>query len=60
MTQADELLRLAAELRAEARPGLTFMEVCGTHTMAIARFGLRELLPDGHAPRLAARAARCA
>ena len=23
------------------------MEVCGTHTMAIARYGLRELLPDG-------------
>jgi len=47
MTQADELLRLAADLRAEARPDLTFMEVCGTHTMAIARYGLRELLPDG-------------
>lgn len=25
----------------------TLMEVCGTHTMAIARHGLRELLPDG-------------
>lgn len=24
---------------------LTFMEVCGTHTMAIARFGIRQLLP---------------
>ncbi len=47
MTQADELLLLAAELRAEARPGLTYMEVCGTHTMSIARYGLRELLPDG-------------
>ena len=47
MAQADDLRRLAAELRAESRPGLTFMEVCGTHTMAIARFGLRELLPDG-------------
>ncbi len=47
MTQADELRRLAADLRAEARPDLTFMEVCGTHTMAIARYGLRELLPDG-------------
>jgi hydrogenase expression/formation protein HypD len=23
------------------------MEVCGTHTMAIARYGLRELMPDG-------------
>ena len=47
MTRADDLGRLAAELRAEARPGLTFMEVCGTHTMAIARYGLRQLLPDG-------------
>jgi hydrogenase expression/formation protein HypD len=25
---------------------MTFMEVCGTHTMAIARFGLRQLLPS--------------
>lgn len=24
---------------------LTFMEVCGTHTMAISRFGIRSLLP---------------
>ena len=24
---------------------MTLMEVCGTHTMAIARFGLRSLLP---------------
>jgi hydrogenase expression/formation protein HypD len=47
MTSADELRGLAAVLRAEARPGLTFMEVCGTHTMSIARYGLRELLPDG-------------
>ena len=23
------------------------MEVCGTHTMAIARYGLRDLMPDG-------------
>ncbi|MBN1916373.1 MAG: hydrogenase formation protein HypD [Verrucomicrobia bacterium] len=26
---------------------LTFMEVCGTHTMAMHRFGLHALLPDG-------------
>lgn len=30
---------------AGARP-LTFMEVCGTHTMAIGRFGIRDLLPE--------------
>lgn len=47
MAQADDLRRLATALRAEARPDLTFMEVCGTHTMAIARYGLRQLLPDG-------------
>jgi hydrogenase expression/formation protein HypD len=28
-------------------PVLSFMEVCGTHTMAIARHGLRKLLPPG-------------
>jgi hydrogenase expression/formation protein HypD len=42
----DLLRRLAAELAEEAPPGLTFMEVCGTHTMAIARYGLRQLLPS--------------
>ncbi len=35
--------RLAAEI---GRP-LTFMEVCGTHTMAAFRSGLRALLPPG-------------
>jgi hydrogenase expression/formation protein HypD len=48
------LRRLAAELVTEASTALfrrgasvlTFMEVCGTHTMAIARFGLRDLLPS--------------
>jgi len=29
------------------RSEVTLMEVCGTHTMAIARLGLRQLLPDG-------------
>ena len=47
MPSPEQLGRLAAELRSEARPGLTFMEVCGTHTMAIARYGLRQLLPGG-------------
>lgn len=28
-------------------PQLTFMEVCGTHTMAIARNGIKSLLPPG-------------
>jgi hydrogenase expression/formation protein HypD len=47
MGTPDDLGRLAAELRSEAPPGLTVMEVCGTHTMAIARYGLRQLLPEG-------------
>jgi hydrogenase expression/formation protein HypD len=28
-------------------PNLKIMEVCGTHTMAISRYGLRSLLPKG-------------
>jgi hydrogenase expression/formation protein HypD len=31
---------------AAANRETTLMEVCGTHTMAIARFGIRELLPE--------------
>ena len=39
---------LAFEIRRTAGDAdMTFMEVCGTHTMAIARFNLRSLLPDG-------------
>ncbi len=37
---------LLRQLHAEARAPLTVMEVCGTHTVAIARSGLRELLPE--------------
>ena len=43
-----KLSRLAAKLRAfPARPGTRFMEVCGTHTVAIRRAGIQKLLPDG-------------
>ncbi|MBN2416453.1 hydrogenase formation protein HypD [bacterium] len=40
--------RLKEEIAAAAagRP-MTFMEVCGTHTMSIARNGIREMLPAG-------------
>ena len=31
--------------RPRRHAGLTFMEVCGTHTMAIARYGLRDAAP---------------
>ena len=37
---------LAAKLRLQ-RNRICIMEVCGTHTMAIARTGIREILPEG-------------
>lgn len=38
---------LLERLRAELDEPLRFMEVCGTHTVAIFRSGLRSLLPEG-------------
>ncbi|MCL6621875.1 MAG: hydrogenase formation protein HypD [Syntrophobacterales bacterium] len=38
---------LARRLRPLASGPVTLMEVCGTHTMAVARFGLKALLPPG-------------
>jgi len=38
---------LARRLAAVAQGPATLMEVCGTHTMAAARFGLKSLLPPG-------------
>ncbi len=38
---AERIEALIADLEAP----LTLMEVCGTHTMAISRFGIRSLLP---------------
>lgn len=43
-SRAGELL---ARIRAYRGPGVSLMEVCGTHTVAIARLGLKPLLPDG-------------
>ena len=37
---------LVERISAAAGRPLTFMEVCGTHTMAIARHGLKALLPE--------------
>jgi len=44
----EHVKTLAGMIRA-AYPGgdRAIMEVCGTHTMAIARYGLRSLLPEG-------------
>ncbi len=39
--------RLLSRLRSYKGPPVSVMEVCGTHTVAIARMGLREMLPDG-------------
>ena len=36
----DTIQKLAPE-------SATFMEVCGTHTVAIARNGIRNLMPEG-------------
>lgn len=36
----EKIIKEAGNIR------MTFMEVCGTHTMSIARFGIRDLLPD--------------
>ncbi|PIE73058.1 MAG: hydrogenase formation protein HypD [Deltaproteobacteria bacterium] len=40
-------LPLVEELKRSVTKPLTVMEVCGSHTMAIFRSGLRSILPDG-------------
>ena len=47
MAEATALTRLADRLRDfPARPDTKIMEVCGTHTVAIRRFGIQRLLPE--------------
>ncbi|MDD4871315.1 MAG: hydrogenase formation protein HypD [Kiritimatiellae bacterium] len=41
----ERITDLAGTLKRSGRTA-TIMEVCGTHTMAIARFGIRDILPD--------------
>ncbi len=44
---SHEVLRaLTRRLRAYSGPPVRVMEVCGTHTVAIARMGLRNVLPE--------------
>jgi hydrogenase expression/formation protein HypD len=38
--------RLVASIRAAATSPMKLMEVCGTHTVAIARYGLRDVMPE--------------
>ena len=39
---------LIESIQALAPESATLMEVCGTHTVAIARNGIRGLMPRGH------------
>lgn len=41
------IVKEAALIRAAVNRKWRFMEVCGTHTMSIFRFGLRQVLPAG-------------
>ena len=43
---ADNLRELMDRIRELAAP-MNIMEVCGTHTMAIARSGIKRMLPEG-------------
>jgi hydrogenase expression/formation protein HypD len=48
LAETTALTRLAERLSDfPARPDVKIMEVCGTHTVAIRRFGLQRLLPAG-------------
>jgi len=48
MTEAgDRAKQILKRLSVRQGPALTFMEVCGTHTVSAARSGLYDLLPDG-------------
>jgi hydrogenase expression/formation protein HypD len=38
--------RLAQKIRALSKKPIRLMEICGTHTMAIFRHGIRSLIPD--------------
>ena len=45
--QPDRVRQVADSIARLKPPPARLMEVCGTHTMAIARYGLRSLLPAG-------------
>ena len=42
----EYVLRIAENIRKNSIHEITLMEVCGGHTMAVHKFGLKELLPD--------------
>lgn len=43
----DDMRRLVSAIDRLPHENVKLMEVCGTHTMAIARAGLRSILPEG-------------
>ncbi|RKX72720.1 MAG: hydrogenase formation protein HypD, partial [Spirochaetes bacterium] len=42
----DLIETLRTAISGESEKPITLMEVCGSHTMAISRFGIRSLLPE--------------
>ncbi|MBD3177355.1 MAG: hydrogenase formation protein HypD [Armatimonadia bacterium] len=46
LRDVDAARAIAAEIAEESRQPLKLMEVCGSHSHAIARYGLHDLLPD--------------
>jgi hydrogenase expression/formation protein HypD len=44
---AERVHKLASSMKRMDLPSLRLMEVCGTHTMAIARHAIRRLMPQG-------------
>ncbi len=43
---AAQIAEIAGEIHQLASRSMQFMEVCGTHSMAVGRYRLRQLLPD--------------
>ncbi|MCX8130106.1 MAG: hydrogenase formation protein HypD [Clostridia bacterium] len=43
---SEQAQKMAAVLKAYKGRRVTIMEVCGTHTMAIFRYGIRDILPE--------------
>jgi len=42
----EQIGRLARQIAETANQPMAFMEVCGTHSHAVGRYGLKQLLPD--------------
>jgi hydrogenase expression/formation protein HypD len=42
----NEVAKIVKEIRQYSQNTISLMEVCGTHTMAIARAGIRKMMPD--------------